>query len=123
MAPWPPISRDDLKIAAKDAGFDMVLPVLVRRLIAETGDRVTELDMPGGSGVASGGFDGVTTAAGRTLLLPSGRAVWELSVSSSTGVRGTHKSDLDYGKRTEGPDGSAAGDCTYVELILEPWTK
>jgi hypothetical protein len=123
MAPWPPISRDDLKAAAKDAGFDMVLPVLVRRLIAETGDRITELDMPGGSGVAAGGFDGVAAAAGSTLYVPAGRSAWELSVSSKSGVRALRKADFDYGKRTEGPDGTPTAECTYIELILEPWIR
>jgi hypothetical protein len=47
MPSWPQISRDDLKVAAKRAGFDMVLPILIWRLIAETGSGITEVDMPG----------------------------------------------------------------------------
>jgi hypothetical protein len=101
----------------------MVLPILIRRLIAETGDAITELDMPGGSGTAAGGFDGVVTATGTTTFVPAGRSVWELSVSSKSGKPGVHKADYDYGKRTEGPDGAPATECTYIELILEPWIK
>jgi hypothetical protein len=78
MAAWPPISRDDLRRAAGDAGFDTTFPLLIRRLIAETGDPVSELDMPGGSGTAAGGFDGVVTAGSQTTFVPAGVSVWEL---------------------------------------------
>lgn len=64
MTPWPPISRDDLKHAANPAGFDTTFPLLIRRLIAETAEGLTGLDMPGGSGTAAGGFDGVVIATG-----------------------------------------------------------
>ncbi|RKT55583.1 hypothetical protein [Saccharothrix australiensis] len=46
---------------AGDAGFDTVLPVLVHRLITETGRDVTELDTPGGSATAVGRLDGAVT--------------------------------------------------------------
>lgn len=116
MAMWPPIDRDDLRHAAGSAGFDGTFPLLVRRLIAETGDRVTELDMPGGSGVASGGFDGVVTATGGTPFVPAGTSVWELSVGG-----GQTKADKDYEKRTTGPNGQASSEITYVQAILVPW--
>ncbi|GID29127.1 hypothetical protein [Paractinoplanes brasiliensis] len=118
MATWPPITRDDLRHAAGSAGFDMVFPLLVRRLIAETGKGLTELDMPGGSGVATGGFDGVVTATGETAFVPSGTSVWELSVGG-----GQDKANDDYGKRQTGPNGQALGEVTYVQAILAPWTK
>lgn len=119
MSNWPPIDRDDLKEAASRAGFDTDFPLLVRRLIAETAKGLTELDMPGGSGVASGGFDGVVTAASATPEVPAGRSVWELSIEKNA----QGKADDDYSKRLVGPEGSPAADCTYVEVILAPWTK
>lgn len=119
MATWPPIDRDDLKTAATSAGFDMTLPLLVRRLIAETGDGVTDLDMPGGTGTAAGGFDGVVTATGQTIEVPSGTSVWELSVTD----KAQGKADDDYDKRLSGPAALPTSSITYVELILAPWTK
>lgn len=119
MHGWPPISRDDLKEAATRAAFDTDFPLLVRRLIAETAAGLTELDMPGGSGVASGGFDGVVAADGQTPEVPSGRSVWELSVEN----KAQGKADDDYDKRVEGPEGAPATDFTYVQVILAPWTK
>lgn len=118
MVMWPPIGRDDLLRAAGSAGFDMTFPLLVRRLIAETGDGVADSDMPGGSGVAGGGFDGVVTATGGTPFVPSGVSVWELSVGG-----GQTKADGDYNKRTTGPNARPSSDVTYVQAILMRWTK
>ena len=79
---WPPITRDDLRHAAGSAGFETTFPLLVRSLIRETGDGITDLDMPGGSGTAAGGFDGVVSATGQTTFVPAGNSVWELSVTN-----------------------------------------
>lgn len=115
---WPPITRDDLELTAKRDGFPTKFPLLVRRLILETGGGITHLDMPGGSGVASGGFDGIVTATEATPFVPEGTSVWELSVGG-----GQRKADDDYGKRLTGPDGVPTKQVTYVQAILEPWTK
>jgi hypothetical protein len=48
---WPPITRADLKLAVEQNAFDSIFPILVRRLIAETALGLTELEMPGESGV------------------------------------------------------------------------
>jgi len=119
MAPWPPINRDDLRHAAGSAGFDATFPILIRRLIAETGGGVTDIDMPGGSGTATGGFDGVVTATRQTTFVPEGTSVWEASVT----VGAQTKADTDYSKRHTGPDGMPTSEVTYVQVILAPWTK
>ncbi|ROP34953.1 hypothetical protein EDD40_0165 [Saccharothrix texasensis] len=119
MAQWPQLSREDLLHAAGLAGFDADLPLMVRRLIAETGRGVTELDMPGGSGVAAGGFDGIVTAAEHTPFIPAGTSVWELSVENGAQL----KADSDYGKRLAGPNGEATDQISYVQVGLARWTK
>jgi len=120
MPAWPPFTRDDLLHAAACGGFDMTFPVLVRRLIAETGCGATQLDMPAESGTAARGFDGVVEASGTTTWVPDGTSVWELSVQQS-GAQG--KADTDYGKRTAGPAGAPATKITFVEVMLTRWTK
>ncbi|HEX5403967.1 MAG TPA: hypothetical protein VFX16_16905 [Pseudonocardiaceae bacterium] len=119
MAPWPPISRDDLKHAATSAGFDTLFPILIRRLIAETAQGLTELEMPGGSGTATGGFDGVVSTAAEAVFIPGGTSVWELSVQGTAQA----KADDDYVKRLAGPNGEDPSTVTYVQAILAPWTK
>ncbi|MFB0835723.1 hypothetical protein ACX8Z9_04780 [Arthrobacter halodurans] len=118
MTNWPPISRDDLKAAAKTAAFDVMFPELIRRLIAETADGLTSLDMPSGSGIAAGGFDGIVEATSSNAFVPDGISVWELSVGGGQG-----KAEDDYTKRLNGPPGTKMADVTYVQVILEPWTK
>jgi hypothetical protein len=54
----------------------MTLPILIRRLITETAGDLNELDMPGESGVATGGFDGIARASSGTAFVPSGTSVW-----------------------------------------------
>ncbi|MEU5655030.1 hypothetical protein ABZ802_05345 [Streptomyces sp. NPDC047737] len=116
MTAWPPIDRDDLRKARGDAGFDTVLPLLVRRLIAETASGLESLDMPGGSGTAVGGFDGIVTASGPSAFVPEGTSVWELSVGG-----GNSKAEADYAKRTAAPNGLATRDVTFVEVVLDTW--
>jgi hypothetical protein len=74
--------------------------------------------MPAGEGVAAGDWDGSIRTTEATAWVPEGLSVWELSVNSSP----NKKADEDYFKRAETPDGTATGDCTYVEAILRPWT-
>lgn len=118
MDGWLDIGRDELKAAAKGTAFDTVFPLLMRRLIAETADGLTELDMPGESGTALGGYDGVVTATNATTFVPAGTSVWELSVGG-----GNPKAEDDYSKRDESPTAEPLKDITYVEAILEPWKK
>ncbi|MFE2991510.1 hypothetical protein [Streptomyces sp. NPDC059262] len=116
MTAWPPIDRDDLRRARGDAGFDTVLPLLVRRLIAETANGLESLDMPGGSGTAVGGFDGIVTTSRPSAFVPEGTSIWELSVGG-----GNSKAEADYVKRTEAPNGLATKDVTFVEVVLDTW--
>jgi hypothetical protein len=119
MSNWPPLTRDDLRAAADLVEFDSILPLMMRQLITETASGLMEIDMPGGSGSASGGFDGVVVASDSTAFVPAGTSVWELSVEKSTKA----KADGDYEKRTQGPNGELCADVTYVQVILRPWTK
>ncbi len=74
--------------------------------------------MPSSSGTAAAGFDGVVEATASTAFVPSGVSAWELSVGG-----GLAKAEDDYTKRLSPPPGTDMADVTYVEVILEPWTK
>lgn len=95
------------------------LPRLIRRLILETGHGVVQLGFPGGEGIATGSWDGTARATEPTAFIPAGLSLWELSTNSSANT----KADKDYIKRITTPDGSAAGDCTYVAVSLRRWAK
>src|ERR1700749_1555424 len=112
------LSRHDLLQWADTTPAGSELPRLIRRLILETGHGVVQLGFPAGEGVRAGSWDGTLRATEGAPYIPLGLSVWELSVEKSYS-----KADSDYGKRDVTPDSSPANNCTYVEVILRPWTK
>lgn len=112
------VDRDALKRWADCRESQSNLPRLIRHLIHETTPNLYELDMPAGEGVAAGGWDGLVRSAEKTPWVAEGLSVWELSVSSNP----KKKADDDYAKRTANPDGVRTSECTFVEVILRPWT-
>lgn len=113
------VDSNQLKQWADRISARSELPRLVRRLILETGRDVVQLGFPAGEGVSAGDWDGSVRANASTPFIPKGLSVWELSVNKSPGK----KADEDYAKRTATPDGTPAGEATYVAVSLRPWTK
>lgn len=113
------IDRQGLLDWAKLRIAESELPRLIRRLILETGRSIAYLGFPSGEGVAASSWDGTVRATEEALYIPQGLSLWEVSVNSSPGA----KADKDYEKRMTTPDGSPTSDCTYVEVILRPWTQ
>lgn len=111
------ITREQLLEWARTREAQGDLPRLVRSLIHETAEGVTDIHFPGGGGVASGGFDGVVASATASAFVPQGTSVWELSVEESA----NRKADDDYSKRTVGPGDTPMRDSTYVQLIARTW--
>src|SRR5689334_24990259 len=113
------LNRQGLLQWADTVSAGSELPRLIRRLILETGRGVVHLGFPADEGVRAGDWDGTLRATERAPYIPLGLSVWELSVEKSANT----KADSDYEKRNTTPDGSATNNCTYIEVILRPWTK
>jgi len=111
------VDRDDLLRWADTVPARVELPRLMRRLVLETVPDATGVLFPGGTGTSVGGWDGAATSAAGTAFVPAGRSGWELSAGKPLAP----KADEDYGKRTAAPDGSPAGGCVYVQVILRAW--
>ncbi len=92
---------------------------LVRGLILETGQGVTQLGFRAGAGVYQGGWDGTVCSAESTTHIPKGLSLWELSTRKDV----KRKADQDYGKELVIPDGSDPTSCTYVEVTLRRWNR
>ena len=116
---WMRVSRDELLRWAGGAEANYQLPLLVRRLVRETGNGVETAHFPAGSAVTTGGWDGTVEAAGESPFVPAGRSGWELSVDQ--GAQGKAESDLEARVRSV-PEGDRH-DMTFVELICRQWTK
>lgn len=90
------VNSTDLVQAADRIASRQILPLLVRRLIAATGNQIKSLEMPGDEGVAKHGFDGVVHAEGGGVYVPQGDSVWEMGADKSP--RG--KAEKDYAPRS-----------------------
>jgi hypothetical protein len=110
---WLRVTRDDL-LSWASTGGGAELPLLIRRLVIETGAGVRLVHFPGGSGVTQGGWDGVVEADESTPFVPAGRSGWELSVETGA----NKKSESDYTARASVAD----SETTYVAVICRQWT-
>lgn len=116
---WMRVSSHELRQWAESPDAKHQLPILVRRLILETGNRVTSIHFPTGSGVTSGGWDGLVTADRASLYVPAGRSGWELSTENSAHAKATK----DFANRVGSVRPDERREMTFVELICRPWTK
>ena len=70
-----------------------VLPILVRRLIHATTDRLNELDIHGHEEAERKGWDGEVIAEVGNSKVPTGKSVWELSNSKALPAKPTNDID------------------------------
>src|SRR6266498_4087778 len=93
------------------------LPRLLRRLVIQTNDQVTSVDMRAGRGTDLRGYDGRVEAVKATPLVPGGVSVWELGVGESP----VSKANEDYEKRTEDSLGVDRAKTTFVFATARRW--
>lgn len=116
---WMRVSRDVLLQWAGGPEAKHQLPLLVRRLVRETGSGVVTAHFLAGSAVTTGGWDGTVEAAGESPFVPAGRSGWELSVEQ--GAQG--KAETDFEARIQSVPEGERHDMTFIELICRQWTK
>jgi hypothetical protein len=92
-------------------------PGLLARLIAETNDQVTYLEMRDAEGSGVSGYDGIVHTSRGTPFVPLGKSVWELG----TGIDPQRKANADYTKRTEDALGVDKATTTFVFATSRRW--
>lgn len=92
-------------------------PGLLARLIAETNDQVTFLEMRDAEGAGVPGYDGTVHASRATPFVPVGKSVWEIG----TGIDPQKKANADYAKRTRDSLGVDKPTTTFVFATLRRW--
>ena len=92
------------------------LPALVRQLVMATA-KVSEIEMPSGSSVQTGGWDGLVVAESGNPWVAEGNSGWELSCNKDP--RG--KATSDYDKRTKDPRGEDTANTTFVFVTSRRW--
>jgi hypothetical protein len=94
-----------------------VFPTLIRRLIRQTNDDISKLEMRDAEGIGFEGYDGEVIAGRATPMVPLGHSVWELGVGKDP--RG--KAQEDYAKRSKDPRGVDPLKTTFVFATPQQW--
>lgn len=108
---------DDIHEFARQVIARSMLPVLVRRIIAQSNDSVTVLQMAGEEDTDLGGYDGIVSAGRGDAFVPAGRSVWEFGASGDPG----DKAQGDYRKRTKDALGEDPASTTFVFVTPHRW--
>ncbi|MGA7730569.1 MAG: NB-ARC domain-containing protein [Chloroflexia bacterium] len=93
------------------------LPLLIRRLIHATVERIERIGFPADEGIQLGGWDGIVIVQTGNAFVPDGTSVWELGVNSD--VKG--KADDDYEKRRKDPLGLDPAKTTFIFVTPRRW--
>jgi len=118
MAPRPHLATAlDIEQWADSLEARGELPRLVRRLIRQTNDQVTLLDVRAAEATGASGYDGLVEAPRGTPLVPEGKSVWEIG----TGNDPAKKANEDYSTRTADPLGVDPGETTFVFVTCRRW--
>lgn len=94
-----------------------LLPVLVRRLVHDTGRELQHLDFPGFDNAQRHGFDGQVLAGAAALKVPAGLSVWEVSVAREP----QKKAERDYKARLDKLPQTQQAESTYVFVTTWNW--
>jgi DNA-binding transcriptional ArsR family regulator len=111
------IDATDLEAWADRRDAQSLLPMLVRRLILATTDRITRIGFRAGEGVQLSGWDGTVAAEAGNAFVPTGISAWELGTNQNV----QRKASEEYRKRTDNPDGIDPAQATYVFVTPRRW--
>lgn len=92
------------------------LPVLLRRLIRSTGDRLVHAEFHGYDNAQRHGLDGWLESETATAWIPKGRSGWEFGTDANPRA----KADRDFNARLKLPPAERA-DCTFVFVTPRNW--
>lgn len=107
----------DLRRWAEEVEARPQFPSLIRRLIWQTNDSVSKLEMRDAEGTGFEGYDGEVTAERATPMVPLGQSVWELGVGRDP----RKKANEDYAKRCEDPRGVDPAKTTFTFATPQQW--
>ncbi|MCY4673079.1 MAG: helix-turn-helix domain-containing protein [Bacteroidetes bacterium] len=115
---FPTITAREIEIWATGRKVSQhLLPVLVRRLVKETGHELQDVDFPGYDNAQRRGFDGQVRAGSTALYVPAGKSVWELSTEKNPG----RKAEKDYQAKLGKLPQTDQSETTYVFVSTRNW--
>ena len=97
---------------AKERECQDHLPLLIKKLILASSNKITNCDFPSVDQVYLTGFDGIAENDERTLFVPEGISVWEMGCSNDW----RDKANEDYLDRKNEPLGMIQKNTTYIQV-------
>ena len=97
--------------------FEGLLPELVKRLILNSCQSVSNIRMPGFDDIWAPGFDGIVDSQEQTPYIAVGKSVWEFGTNANS----LSKINEDYQKRTNNPLGIHKSTTTFYLVIPRMW--
>ena len=94
------------------------LPVLLRRLIRDTGRELRAMDFPGYDNAQRHGWDGWVEAGGETPWVPEGHSGWEFGVGQDPKA----KAERDYRARLNMLSDEERAETTFVFVTPRKWS-
>ena len=88
------INTKDLEGWASRSKSQEYLPLLIRRLIRSTVNKIDSISFPTGESIVYPGWDGRLESEEETEYIPKGLSLWELSTRKDIGT----KAEEDYKK-------------------------
>lgn len=96
------------------------LPLLIRKLINATSDKLNQCNFPVVDQINAKGYDGIVESTDEsTRFVPKGKSVWEMGVDKKIKT----KIDKDYTTRTENPLDMIPSETTYVQITPRKYSR
>ena len=111
------ITAGEIHHWANNADSRRLLPVLLRKLVASTSDRLLRADFPGYDNAENPGWDGWTEVEAATPWIPIGQCGWEFGTSQYP----RRKADNDYIARLRSTPEAKRADSTFVFVTPRNW--
>lgn len=111
------IDAIDLKNWASRRDSQEFLPLLIRRLIRATVNKINSISFPAGESIVFSGWDGRLESKEETEYIPKGLSLWELSAEKDIKT----KAEKDYKKRKKNPLVPNPSEATYIFVTASVW--
>ena len=95
-----------------------LLPVLLRKLVHSTGQKLCSVDFPGYDNAERKGWDGLIEAGATTPWIPEGKSCWEFSTNQNPG----RKAESDYAARIRSVSSAERRAYTFVFVTPRKWS-
>lgn len=113
------INSNDIKAWANERSCQDTLPLLVRKLIMASSNKIEFINFPSRNDVSTEGFDGVLYSKEKSPFFPKGNSIWEMGVNKDVKT----KADKDYKKRKEDKTIKYKKRITYIHVTPRVWQK